>query len=59
MTGAEDDYQRWVVEWLQRLFEEFKEASLARRLKPSDIRFKLEHAAWQPWIQDKREDEGG
>lgn len=47
-TGAEDDYQRWVVEWLQRLFVEFKEASLARRLKPSDIRFKLEHAA--RWI---------
>ncbi|MBB3772931.1 hypothetical protein FHS55_003556 [Angulomicrobium tetraedrale] len=48
-TGDETDYQRWVVNWLEKLFIELKEFSVApRRLKPGDFPHHLEHAA--RWI---------
>lgn len=49
------DLSPWVVE----RFAEDLEGPLAFRARLEELGFKLDHAAWEPWIQHKREDEMG
>ena len=55
VEGGEEreDYQAWVVEWVDELFHEFKQAQRGPRpLRPEDFPFRLEHAArWLAFLQ--------
>ena len=52
-SDEREDYQAWVVEWVEELFREFKQAQKPNRpLRPDDFPYKLEHAArWFAFLQ--------
>ncbi len=55
VEGSEEreDYQAWVLEWVDELFREFKQAQRGTRpLRAEDFPYRLEHAArWFAFLQ--------
>ncbi|UXM94839.1 virulence factor SrfB [Bartonella sp. HY329] len=52
ISGEEMDFQSWALSWIENLFVAHRETELGRKLRESDRRFALEHAArWFAFIE--------